>query len=52
MCLGSILGSILGGQWSDRIQAQQKAANSGVGYPEVGQEYSFVAVSLAVLRIL
>lgn len=49
VCPGSILGSILGGRWSDRTQAHRKAANGGVGYPEVGQEYSSVAISLPVL---
>lgn len=33
--IGSILGSILGGRWSDRTQAHRKAANGGVGYPEM-----------------
>ena len=33
--LGSILGSILGGRWSDRILARLKAANDEVSYPEV-----------------
>ncbi|KAF8956891.1 vacuolar DHA amino acid exporter [Flammula alnicola] len=32
---GSIIGSILGGRWSDRELARQKAANGGKGYPEM-----------------
>ncbi|KAG9315513.1 major facilitator superfamily domain-containing protein [Chiua virens] len=33
--VGSMLGSILGGRWSDRTLVRLKAANGGVSYPEV-----------------
>ncbi|KAH0832263.1 MFS general substrate transporter [Lanmaoa asiatica] len=36
--IGRILGSILGGRWSDRTLAQLKAANGGVSYPEMRLE--------------
>jgi hypothetical protein len=35
--LGSVFGSILGGRWSGRTLARLKAANDGIGYPEVSQ---------------
>ncbi|KAF9229860.1 major facilitator superfamily domain-containing protein, partial [Melanogaster broomeanus] len=36
--IGSILGSILGGRWSDRTLARLKAANGGVSFPEASQK--------------
>ena len=33
--VGSIIGSILGGRWSDRVLRKMKRANGGVSVPEV-----------------
>ena len=33
--LGGIIGSVLGGHWSDCVLARQKAANGGNSHPEV-----------------
>ncbi|KAH0832264.1 vacuolar DHA amino acid exporter [Lanmaoa asiatica] len=42
--IGRILGSILGGRWSDRTLAQLKAANGGVSYPEMRLESTKLAM--------
>ena len=35
--LGTVLGSVLGGWWSDRTLIRLKAESGGVSYPEVSQ---------------
>ncbi|KAF9234678.1 major facilitator superfamily domain-containing protein [Melanogaster broomeanus] len=42
--VGSILGSILGGRWSDRTLARLKAANGGVSFPEMRLESTKIAM--------
>ncbi|KAF8441027.1 vacuolar DHA amino acid exporter [Boletus edulis BED1] len=42
--IGCIIGSILGGRWSDRTLARLKAANGGVGYPEMRLESTKLAM--------
>ncbi|KAF8546911.1 MFS general substrate transporter [Imleria badia] len=42
--IGSILGSILGGRWSDMTLARLKAANGGVSYPEMRLESTKLAM--------
>ncbi|KAF9234681.1 vacuolar DHA amino acid exporter [Melanogaster broomeanus] len=42
--IGSILGSILGGRWSDRTLARLKAANGGVSFPEMRLESTKIAM--------
>ena len=51
--IGSILGSILGGRWSDRTLARLKAANGGVSYPEVSHSgFAFVNDSEVILTVV
>ena len=33
--VGSIIGSVLGGRWSDRVLRKMKRANGGISVPEV-----------------
>jgi hypothetical protein len=47
--LGSLAGSLLGGRWSDRKLASLKAANGGVGYPEV-RVLSFGSLSRVLIE--
>lgn len=42
--IGSMLGSILGGRWSDRTLARLKAANGGVSFPEMRLESTKIAM--------
>ncbi|KAG6330364.1 hypothetical protein ID866_8721 [Astraeus odoratus] len=42
--IGSILGSILGGRWSDRTLARLKAANGGISFPEMRLESTKIAM--------
>jgi len=44
--IGSILGSILGGRWSDKTLGRLKAANGGVSYPEMRLESTKLAMWL------
>ena len=44
-----MLGSILGGRWSDRTLARLKAANGGVSYPEVSEMHSSAKIILMVV---
>ncbi|KAG6372759.1 major facilitator superfamily domain-containing protein [Boletus reticuloceps] len=42
--IGSMVGSILGGRWSDRTLAKSKAANGGVSYAEMRLESTKLAM--------
>ncbi|KIK98548.1 hypothetical protein PAXRUDRAFT_823776 [Paxillus rubicundulus Ve08.2h10] len=42
--IGSIIGSVLGGRWSDRTLARLKAANGGVSFPEMRLESTKIAM--------
>ncbi|KAG9315514.1 vacuolar DHA amino acid exporter [Chiua virens] len=42
--IGSMLGSVLGGRWSDRTLGRLKAANRGVSYPEMRLESTKIAM--------
>lgn len=42
--IGSMLGSILGGQWSDRTLARLTAANGGASFPEMRLESTKIAM--------
>ncbi|KAK7014199.1 vacuolar DHA amino acid exporter [Favolaschia claudopus] len=50
--LGNLAGSLLGGRWSDIKLAQYKAANGGVGYPEMrlrSTKYAFILIPPCIL---
>ncbi|KAF9220501.1 MFS general substrate transporter [Gyrodon lividus] len=42
--IGNLIGSILGGRWSDRTLARLKAANGGVSFPEMRLESTKIAM--------
>ncbi|KIJ10880.1 hypothetical protein PAXINDRAFT_85372 [Paxillus involutus ATCC 200175] len=42
--IGGMIGSILGGRWSDRTLARLKAANGGVSFPEMRLESTKIAM--------
>ncbi|KAF9230561.1 MFS general substrate transporter [Melanogaster broomeanus] len=42
--IGCLLGSVLGGRWSDRTLARLKAANGGVSFPEMRLESTKIAM--------
>ncbi|CAL1713464.1 unnamed protein product [Somion occarium] len=50
--MGSMLGSILGGRWSDRVFTRLKAKNGGVSRPEMRLESTFVSMLFLPLSSL
>jgi len=47
-CTGCVLGSLLGGAWSDHKLSQLKEANGGKSYPEVRTQHSEFSLSHGV----
>ncbi|KAG1859146.1 MFS general substrate transporter [Suillus tomentosus] len=50
--VGSVMGSILGGRWSDRTLTRLKAANGGISFPEMRLESTKIAMLWLPLSVI